>query len=909
MANYLPANVSVVAYVNTESTLFQSIIGKIEYTTGYATTYNMGVNYQIQTGFYFGVTQIPGSCLQQYPYIPAYFVNSASNFSTNTWHCLVGTFENSNLKIYVDGILVDSKTIAYSSLVTCTNTQLLIGSWWSGDPAKFKGKIDEVRIYNRALNAQEVGALCNIQTSSSLCTGSLGDPVINITFGNGNNPGPSLPTVVPGASTTLTYVPVSGNPANPTPVDGQYTISNNIPYNDAWFSGAPNHTPKDPNGYMAFYNSSAQPGEFYKETISNLCGSTTYEFAAWIANVLDPSKIIGVNPDITFFIEQTDGTLLASFDTGPISQTNVFTWQQYGFYFTTPSNASTLVLRMVNNSPGGNANVGNDLAIDDITFRACGPTTTASFNSVTIVDSVSVCGGSNITLYGNTVNGYPNPAYLWQSSSDSGKTWTDIPNSNMLQINFVAPLTAISKNYNYRMLTGEGANINSTNCRVASNATILNIKPKSQGKLTASSICSGDIASLQLISAIGSSPFSISYTDGTNTFTQNNLGNNSTFPTPFTLTDTTTFILTSITDGGGCTNINPTDSAITINVNPLPQGGITGGSACEGQAGQISFAITQGRPSYSFVVNDGTSNMNITNLQALGAFGVPATNVTKTYTLVSITDKDGCTRNSNFTTPTATINVLPSPTVSFAALPTLCKNDSSFTITQAAETSGIQGSGFFYGNGVSSAGFFNMSSVSPGTYPIAYKYTATNGCVDSAIQPIVVNPVPIANAGPDVLGCAGISIQLNASGGTYYQWSPPNGLSNPAIADPLVMTNTAVSYIVAVTNTEGCTTYDSLNIIISPLGKDAYKVPNAFTPNGDGKNDCFGLQRWGGIDLKEFSIYNRWGQLIFSSKNPSACWDGTFKGVPQDTGGFIYIIRANTPCGNINLKGTVFLIR
>jgi len=904
-----PANVSVVAYVNTESTLFQSIIGKIEYTTGYATTYNMGVNYQIQTGFYFGVTQIPGSCFQQYPYVPAYFVNSASNFSTNTWHCLVGTYENSNLKIYVDGILVDSKTITYSSLVTCTNTQLLIGSWWSGDPAKFKGKIDEVRIYNRALNQQEVSALCNIQTSPSLCSGSLGDPVINITFGSGTNPGPTLPSVVPGASTTLTYIPVSGNPANPTPVDGQYTITNNIPYNDAWFSGSPNHTTNDPNGYMAFYNSSEQPGEFYKETINNLCGSTTYEFAAWIANALDPSKIIGVNPDITFFIEQTDGTLLASFDTGPISQTNIFTWQQYGFYFTTPSNASTLVLRMINNSPGGNANVGNDLAIDDITFRACGPPTTASFNSVTFQDSISVCGGSNLILYGNTINGYINPGYLWQVSSDSGKTWTDIPNSNMLQINFSAPSSAIPKNYKYRMLTGEGNNINSINCRVASNTTILNIKPPPLGKLTGSNICIGDVASLQLISTAGSALFSISYTDGINTFTQNNLNNNSTFPTPYSLTDTTTFILTSITDGAGCSIINPPDSAVTINANPIPQGGITGSTACENNPGYISFNITQGRPSYSFVVNDGTNNININDVEAIGAFSVPATNVNKTYTLLSVTDKDGCTRTSNFTAATATINILLSPKISFGALPAICKNDSSFTITQATEISGIQGSGLFYGNAVMASGFFNPSLVNPGTYPIEYKFTAVNGCSDSSIQPITVKPIPVANAGPDLLGCINTSIQLNASGGTYYLWTPPTGLSNPAIADPMVMINTTASYIVAVTNAEGCTAYDSLTIIISPLGKAAYKVPNAFTPNGDGKNDCFGLQHWGGIDLKEFSIYNRWGQLIFSTRNPSACWDGTFKGIPQDSGGFIYIIRAITPCGNISLKGTVFLIR
>jgi gliding motility-associated-like protein len=97
-------------------------------------------------------------------------------------------------------------------------------------------------------------------------------------------------------------------------------------------------------------------------------------------------------------------------------------------------------------------------------------------------------------------------------------------------------------------------------------------------------------------------------------------------------------------------------------------------------------------------------------------------------------------------------------------------------------------------------------------------------------------------------------------------------------------------------------------VIISPLGKAAYTVPNAFTPNGDGKNDCFGI-RWGGIELLEFAVYNRWGQMLFHTKDPSSCWDGTFKGVPQDAGGYVFVIRAITPCGNVSLKGTVLLIR
>lgn len=90
-----------------------------------------------------------------------------------------------------------------------------MGSWWSGDNVKFKGIIDEVCIYDHALNSQEVSALCNPPTT--LCGGSLGDPVVNINFGSGNNPGSALPGIVPGANSTHSYVAVKWESGYPHP--------------------------------------------------------------------------------------------------------------------------------------------------------------------------------------------------------------------------------------------------------------------------------------------------------------------------------------------------------------------------------------------------------------------------------------------------------------------------------------------------------------------------------------------------------------------------------------------------------------------------------------------------------------------------------------------------------------------
>jgi len=750
-------------------------------------------------------------------------------------------------------------------------------------------------------------------SQANLCKGSLGDPVVNITFGHGPNPGPPLSSVAKGASTTLTYIASSGTLPMPPPNDGEYSISNGVPANPTWFFRAPDHTATAWDGYMAIYNASADPGEFYKQTISTLCGSTTYEFAAWVANILDSNKRVeNLHPDISFSIEQTDGIVLAKFDTGPIGQSNYMNWIQYGLYFTTPSGVETVVLRMVNNTPGGQGNLGNDIAIDDITFRPCGPTITGSFSNGAAVDTLTICQGSSIDLYGTASSGYVTPAYLWQFSADSGKSWTDIPSSNNLHLMVTPPATTKLTQFQYRMLTAESANIGSGSCRVASNRLTLIADPVPAARLTGINTCYGDPGKILFSEAIGISPFTISYSNSGNTYTKSGLANGDSFYIVIPVLDTSFFSLLTITDANGCANPAVAANSTPINMVPLPQGGITGGQGCEQDTARLIFHAIHGLPPFRITLTDGVSNFQVDGIPLNGTFSIPGqlnTN-SKVYTLLSITDSNGvgCTRGNNFNSSTAALAVIPSPKVRFDSLTPICLDHTIFLITGAGDTSGIAGTGFFSGQGVSSGGSFDPAKVSAGIYPITYFFQANNGCADSVTKNQVVYTVPVANAGPDILACLNSNIQLNATGGSVYLWSPSRGLSDPSVQSPVATGISTITYSVEVTNNQGCSATDSMTVIISPLGKPAYTVPNVFTPNGDGKNDCFGFH-WGGIELQEFSVYNRWGQMLFHSKDPSGCWDGTFRGVPQDSGGYVYAIRAITPCGNISLKGTVLLIR
>lgn len=309
--------------------------------------------------------------------------------------------------------------------------------------------------------------------SQATCQGTLGAPLVNITFGNGPNPGPTLPTAVPGASTNYAYNPVTGTP--PAVIfDGQYCLVNQIPVNNAWFTGQPDHT-GNPNGYMAFFNAAPNAGEFYRQTVNGLCAGTTYEFAAWIVNAVNRNVLPNAaTPNVTFNIYDVNNQTvpLVTFATGAIASTTIYNWQRYSTLFTTPAGVNSVVLSLINTVNGGVNNVGNDLAIDDITFRPCGPLTTASFSSVFGQITNTVCTNTPVTVYGSVGGGLNTPTYQWQISSDNGATWTDIAGATTL--NFTNPGFA-SGTYLFRLLSAEAGNIGSVNCRFISNTITLTV--------------------------------------------------------------------------------------------------------------------------------------------------------------------------------------------------------------------------------------------------------------------------------------------------------------------------------------------------------------------------------------------------------------------------------------------------
>ena len=139
-------------------------------------------------------------------------------------------------------------------------------------------------------------------------------------------------------------------------------------------------------------------------------------------------------------------------------------------------------------------------------------------------------------------------------------------------------------------------------------------------------------------------------------------------------------------------------------------------------------------------------------------------------------------------------------------------------------------------------------------------------------------------------------------------WSPANFLDNAASYTPTFRSSTDQLYTVEIKTTTGCATVDTQMVKIVPHA-DIY-VPSAFTPNDDERNDILRPTLMGIKELHYFRVYNRWGQVMFETKTNYAGWDGKYKGAPQSTQVFVWIVEGVGVDGRVySKKGTSTLIR
>jgi gliding motility-associated-like protein len=203
----------------------------------------------------------------------------------------------------------------------------------------------------------------------------------------------------------------------------------------------------------------------------------------------------------------------------------------------------------------------------------------------------------------------------------------------------------------------------------------------------------------------------------------------------------------------------------------------------------------------------------------------------------------------------------------------------------------------------------------PGKFDLMYTYTNGNGCADSAVQKVAVYAPPVVSAGNDTSVVIGQPLQLQAvsdpADAIIFLWSPFEGLSDPSISNPIANFPVGpgnMKYSVKATDTIGCFSVADIQVKIFKTAPSIF-VPNAFTPGGP-TNNIFRPIPVGISTLSYFRVYDRWGHLVYSTSRLGEGWDGNLSGRPQDSGGYVWMVKGTTYTGDeITKQGTMVLLR
>ncbi len=188
--------------------------------------------------------------------------------------------------------------------------------------------------------------------------------------------------------------------------------------------------------------------------------------------------------------------------------------------------------------------------------------------------------------------------------------------------------------------------------------------------------------------------------------------------------------------------------------------------------------------------------------------------------------------------------------------------------------------------------------------------TNRDGCsLSTADQPINIEIPTRPMAYPVQYAVVNYPLTLKArTFGQTVQWNPPLNLNNPNTVSPIFNGVRDQLYTITITTRGGCITVDTQ--LVKAIKQVEVFVPTAFTPNSDGKNDLLRPILLGIKETRYFRIYNRWGQVVFESKDPAQGWNGRLNGQPASMQTLVWMYEGLGLDNRIyNQKGTTILMR
>lgn len=242
---------------------------------------------------------------------------------------------------------------------------------------------------------------------------------------------------------------------------------------------------------------------------------------------------------------------------------------------------------------------------------------------------------------------------------------------------------------------------------------------------------------------------------------------------------------------------------------------------------------------------------------------------------------------------------------SFASTKQILESCQSETLTLKA--SFISSS--YYWNDASASSSINITQ--SGVYWVKGADSFCGSNTDSFF--VTFNPPPnISISKSNDIDCSNTSVTLTVTGANSYQWLPNRYFEDNTKSTQVVKLDTSTTFSVIGKDNNNCASTKTITVKANfSINTNNYLIPSAFSPNNDGLNDCFSLKHWGDVSNFRLNIYNRYGQIIFSTTNTKKCWDGRYSnGQIADIGAYVYLVTGNNICvGEIKKYGTITLIR
>ena len=708
--------------------------------------------------------------------------------------------------------------------------------------------------------------------------------------------------------------------------EGEYYVGNNPQTWNAALSNCIDHT--SGSGNMLLVNGSPTPNlEVWKKTIT-VTPNTNYSFSTWI------QALGAINPaQLQFSI---NGNAIGSPITASLP---TCTWAKFRTTWNSGNNTTANISII-------NKNIlvqGNDFALDDISFAAI----TIRHDSVTVfIDNPDITASIDTAICKNQsvpLSASGAVTYTW--SPPTGLNNPNIANpvagplaTQQYIVTGVNALGCIAKDTvlvsikalpNVKTLNDTSACINNTIVLTTTGAATYSWSPAAglnnpnisnpvfsgamgnyvfyvtgtaangciakdtvniaiSGTLPINSIVDTAVCPNKpiILSTTGASTYSWSPATGLN---------NPNIANPifsFIAAGTYTYYVTG-TSASNCTGKDTI--VITVKIPPVVKANADT-SICNNQA--VTLSVT-GAISYTWSPSGNLNNPNTAN----PVFNGPAGNH---VLYVSGTGSNGCSNRDS-------VAILVTNPKTFLQPP-----EKEFCLNGSVTLDGANGINGVKYTWAPSPYLSNLNSINPIANPPAtqnFQLTLTDlNCNKDSIFTVTVRVIALPNitvTKSNDISCATLTAVLFANGASSYTWQPAGTLSSNNSPATIAHPSNSTMYVVTGKDENGCTNKDSILVNRIAININDYQLPSAFTPNDDGRNECFGIKKWGFTSISEFRfvIFNRFGNKVFETNDPANCWNGKFQGQPADAGAYVFQISGKTGCGPFSRKGNVILLR